>query len=128
MDVLPQEPPPKGHLLLGHPRALITPHGLGTHRRRDELRRAKPRRTSSTAAPGGRRRRRRGPLTQDEDHEPDDLYGAASVMLKVETDEGMTGWGEPVIEGRAATVAACVEELSDYLVGRTQPISRTCGR
>ena len=30
----------------------------------------------------------------------------------------MTGWGEPVIEGRAATVAACVEELSDYLVGR----------
>ena len=40
------------------------------------------------------------------------------LFLKVETDEGMTGWGEPVIEGRAATVAACVEELSDYLVGR----------
>jgi phosphoglycerate dehydrogenase-like enzyme len=26
LDVLPQEPPPKGHLLLSHPRALITPH------------------------------------------------------------------------------------------------------
>jgi galactonate dehydratase len=26
--------------------------------------------------------------------------------------------GEPVVEGRAATVATCVEELSDYLIGR----------
>ncbi len=40
------------------------------------------------------------------------------LFLKVETDEGVTGWGEPIVEGRAATVAAAVEELSDYLVGR----------
>ena len=40
------------------------------------------------------------------------------LFLKIETDEGVVGWGEPVVEGRAATVAACVEELSDYLVGR----------
>jgi galactonate dehydratase len=40
------------------------------------------------------------------------------LFLKVETDEGITGWGEPVVEGRAATVATCVEELSDYLLGR----------
>ncbi|MBB4984319.1 galactonate dehydratase [Streptomyces nymphaeiformis] len=39
-------------------------------------------------------------------------------FLKVETDEGVTGWGEPVIEGRAHTVAAAVDELSDYLVGQ----------
>ena len=26
LDVLPQEPPPNGHPLLTHPRALITPH------------------------------------------------------------------------------------------------------
>jgi galactonate dehydratase len=39
------------------------------------------------------------------------------LFLKVETDEGVTGWGEPVVEGRAATVAAAVEELSDYLIG-----------
>lgn len=32
-------------------------------------------------------------------------------FLKVETDEGVTGWGEPVVEGRAHTVAAAVEEL-----------------
>ena len=40
------------------------------------------------------------------------------LFLKIETDDGIVGWGEPIIEGRAATVATCVEELSDYLVGR----------
>ena len=39
-------------------------------------------------------------------------------FLKVETDQGVTGWGEPVVEGRAHTVAAAVEELSDYLIGK----------
>jgi galactonate dehydratase len=39
-------------------------------------------------------------------------------FLKIETDEGITGWGEPVLEGRAHTVAAAVEELSDYLIGK----------
>ena len=40
------------------------------------------------------------------------------LFLKIETDEGIVGWGEPVLEGRAATVAAAVDELSDYLVGQ----------
>lgn len=40
------------------------------------------------------------------------------LFLKIETDEGIFGWGEPVVEGRAATVAAMVEELSDYLIGK----------
>ena len=40
------------------------------------------------------------------------------LFLKIETDEGVAGWGEPVVEGRAATVAAAVDELSDYLVGK----------
>ncbi|MDT0137926.1 galactonate dehydratase [Acidovorax sp. PRC11] len=39
-------------------------------------------------------------------------------FLKIETDEGIVGWGEPVLEGRAHTVAAAVEELADYLVGK----------
>jgi galactonate dehydratase len=39
-------------------------------------------------------------------------------FLKVETDEGITGWGEPVLEGRAHTVAAAVDELADYLIGK----------
>jgi len=40
------------------------------------------------------------------------------LFLKIETDEGITGWGEPVVEGRAETVAACVAELADYLIGK----------
>ncbi|MCK9794876.1 galactonate dehydratase [Isoptericola sp. 4D.3] len=40
------------------------------------------------------------------------------LFLKIETDAGIVGWGEPVIEGRAASVAAAVEELADYLVGK----------
>ncbi|MGN8160190.1 galactonate dehydratase [Salinisphaera sp. RV14] len=38
-------------------------------------------------------------------------------FLKISTDEGIVGWGEPVVEGRAAAVAAMVDELSDYLIG-----------
>jgi len=40
------------------------------------------------------------------------------LFLKIETDEGVYGWGEPVVEGRAATVEAAVHELSDYLIGQ----------
>ncbi|MBM9596063.1 galactonate dehydratase [Roseitranquillus sediminis] len=40
------------------------------------------------------------------------------LFLKIETDEGVSGWGEPVVEGRAHTVQAAVEELADYLVGQ----------
>jgi galactonate dehydratase len=40
------------------------------------------------------------------------------MFLKIETDEGLVGWGEPVVEGRARTVEAAVHELGDYLVGQ----------
>ena len=39
-------------------------------------------------------------------------------FLRIDTDAGLSGWGEPVVEGRAHTVAAAVEELSDYLIGK----------
>ena len=39
------------------------------------------------------------------------------LFLKVETDVGLCGWGEPVVEGRADTVRAAVLELSDCLIG-----------
>ena len=40
------------------------------------------------------------------------------LFLKATTDDGITGWGEPVIEGRADTVAAAVKELEEYVIGR----------
>lgn len=40
------------------------------------------------------------------------------LFLKIETDEGIHGWGEPVIEGRATTVEAAVQELGESIIGR----------
>ena len=40
------------------------------------------------------------------------------MFLKIDTDAGITGWGEPVVEGRARTVETAVNELSEYLVGQ----------
>ena len=40
------------------------------------------------------------------------------LFLKITTEDGLVGWGEPVVEGRADTVKAAVEELSEYLIGR----------
>lgn len=40
------------------------------------------------------------------------------LFVKISTDDGLSGWGEPIVEGRAATVRAAVEELGDYLIGQ----------
>ena len=40
------------------------------------------------------------------------------LFLKIAADDGLAGWGEPVVEGRADTVAAAVAELEFYLQGR----------
>ncbi len=40
------------------------------------------------------------------------------LFLKVETDEGISGWGEPVLEGHAETLAAKITELADMVIGR----------
>lgn len=38
-------------------------------------------------------------------------------FVEIITDNGLVGWGEPVIEGKAATVKACVDEMREYLIG-----------
>ncbi len=40
------------------------------------------------------------------------------LFLKVHTDEGLCGWGEPIVEGWSQTVAAAVQEMGRYLVGQ----------
>ena len=40
------------------------------------------------------------------------------LFLKIETEDGIIGWGEPVIEGKAATVKTAVEELMEYFIGK----------
>jgi len=42
------------------------------------------------------------------------------LFLRVETSDGLVGWGEPVVEGRSRTVEAAVRELMDtYLLGES---------
>ena len=38
-------------------------------------------------------------------------------FVEITTDAGYTGWGEAVLEGHAAAVLACVNEMKDYLLG-----------
>lgn len=40
------------------------------------------------------------------------------LFLKINTDEGLHGWGEPIVEGKASTVEGCIREMSDYLIGK----------
>lgn len=40
------------------------------------------------------------------------------LFLKIHTDEGLVGLGEPILEGRALTCAQAVAELAPYLVGQ----------
>lgn len=40
------------------------------------------------------------------------------MFCRVETDEGVVGWGEPVVEGRAEVVRAAVDVLAEHLVGQ----------
>lgn len=40
------------------------------------------------------------------------------LFLKIHTDEGIVGLGEPIVEGRALTVAQAVAEFEAYLIGK----------
>ncbi|HEY9435352.1 MAG TPA: galactonate dehydratase [Blastocatellia bacterium] len=40
------------------------------------------------------------------------------LFLKVHTNAGVVGLGEPIVEGRAQTCAAAVKEIEPYLVGK----------
>ena len=40
------------------------------------------------------------------------------LFLKMHTDDGRVGLGEPILEGRALTVAQAVAELEPYLIGQ----------
>jgi len=40
------------------------------------------------------------------------------LFCRIETDVGIIGWGEPVVEGRAEVVRAAVDVFSEYLIGQ----------
>ena len=50
------------------------------------------------------------------------------LFLKVHTNAGIVGLGEPILEGRANNCAEAVKEIEPYLVGRTLAAWCTTGR
>ena len=46
------------------------------------------------------------------------LVKPRSLFLKIHTDSGLVGLGEPILEGRALTCAQAVAELEPYLIGQ----------
>jgi galactonate dehydratase len=39
-------------------------------------------------------------------------------LVKITTDNGLVGWGESTLEGKARSTMAAVDELADYLIGK----------
>jgi len=39
------------------------------------------------------------------------------VFVKIETNQGVTGWGEATLEGKASAAMACVMDLKDLIIG-----------
>lgn len=40
------------------------------------------------------------------------------VFVKLETNQGIVGWGEGTLEGKAAAVIACIEDFREFLIGK----------
>ncbi|RCW58628.1 MULTISPECIES: galactonate dehydratase [Halanaerobium] len=40
------------------------------------------------------------------------------LFLKITTDQGLSGWGEAIVEGKADTVRAAVKEMESYLIDK----------
>jgi len=39
------------------------------------------------------------------------------VFVKIETNQGVVGWGEGTLEGKAGAVIACVDDFKEFLIG-----------
>ncbi len=39
------------------------------------------------------------------------------VFVKLETNQGLIGWGEGTLEGKASAVMACINDFKDFLIG-----------
>jgi len=39
------------------------------------------------------------------------------VFVKLETNQGITGWGEATLEGKAGAVMACLDDFREFVIG-----------
>src|SRR5690606_12282089 len=40
------------------------------------------------------------------------------ILVRIGTDTGLAGWGEPTLEGWSRPIAAVVEQMANYLIGQ----------
>ena len=40
------------------------------------------------------------------------------VFVKIETNQGLVGWGEGTLEGKAQAAMSCIEDFRDFLIGK----------
>ena len=40
------------------------------------------------------------------------------VFVKLETNQGLVGWGEGTLEGKAAAVIACINDFKEFVIGK----------
>jgi galactonate dehydratase len=40
------------------------------------------------------------------------------VFVKIETNQGLVGWGEGTLEGKAGAAMACINDFRDFIVGK----------
>lgn len=40
------------------------------------------------------------------------------VFVKIETNQGLVGWGEATLEGKAGAAMSCVQDFRDFIVGK----------
>ncbi len=50
------------------------------------------------------------------------------LLVKVETDEGLYGWGESGLSARERAVMGAVEHYAQFLIGRDPMRAGRCGR
>lgn len=46
------------------------------------------------------------------------VLSSRRMLVKISTDEGVAGWGEPVLEGWVLAVRGAVERMAEHLLGR----------
>src|SRR5690606_40458860 len=40
------------------------------------------------------------------------------ILVRIGTDTGLAGWGEPTLEGWSRPIAAVVEQMANYVIGQ----------
>ena len=54
--------------------------------------------------------------------------GRNQLVVKVETDEGIYGWGESGLSGRELAVAGAIKHYREFLIGRDPCVSARYGK